>query len=171
MRNLKNHFFYGVIIVSLTILTAACSSGGGGEEGTITLIKPVIESAPVSARNVGEKKSDENLKRKIELPLIMWDAWEAKRYGVAGGIDSAGYFKPSVKADFCAVRGDGTPLEVGTKVQVLEHAACLYSIQFIEGQKAPQYMIGMSKIRVVETGQEGWVFSPAVNKFNEPTEE
>ena len=79
-------------------------------------------------------------------------------------------FKPSVKADFCAVRGDGTPLEVGTKVQVLEHAACLYSIQFIEGQKAPQYMIGMSKIRVVETGQEGWVFSPAVNKFNEPTE-
>jgi len=28
----------------------------------------------------------------------------------------------------------------------------------------------MSKIRVVETGQEGWVFSPAVNKFNEPTE-
>ena len=32
-------------------------------------------------------------------------------------------------------------------------------------------MIGMSKIRVVETGQEGWVYSPAVNKFNEPTEE
>jgi len=168
----KKLFLNGLIFVLLVIVLISCSSGGGGgSEGTIELVKPVIVSAPVSARNVGEKKSDENLKRKIELPLIMWDSWEAKRYGVAGGIDSAGYFKPSLKADFCAVRGDGTLLEVGTKVEVLEHAPCLYSIQFIEGQKAPQYMIGMSKIRVIETGQEGWVFSPAVNKFSEPAEE
>ncbi len=172
MSNFRKLFLNGLIIISLVILSVSCSSGGdGGSSNTIELVKPVIDSAPVSSRSVGEKKSDENLKRKIELPLIMWDSWEAKRYGVAGGIDSAGYFKPSVKVDFCAVRGDGTPLEVGTKVEILEHAACLYSIQFIEGQKAPQYMIGMSKIRVVKTGQEGWVYSPAVNIFNEPVEE
>ncbi|MQG19496.1 MAG: hypothetical protein FI687_06970 [SAR202 cluster bacterium] len=170
MKNIQTYLLFSVMVISLSILSLACSSGSTSSEGAIELVKPVIESAPVSARNVGEKKSDENLKRKIELPLMMWEAWEAKRYSVAGGIDSAGYFKPSVKADFCAVRGDGAKLEVGTKVEVLEHAACLYSIHFIEGQKAPQYMIGMSKIKIVETGEVGWVFSPAVNKFEDSPE-
>ena len=49
-----------------------------------------------------------------------------------------------------------------TEVEILEEATCLYTFLQEEGKVPAQYFVGLTKIKILETGQIGWTWSKAV---------
>ena len=78
-------------------------------------------------------------------------------------INNYAHFTGGGKSEHCVLQeSDGSQLEVGTKVEVLEEATCLYvRLNPVEGSPK-NYSAGIMRIRVVETGQEGWTWSKAI---------
>lgn len=82
-----------------------------------------------------------------ELPLEIWSTMNLK--------------KLSMKLNSCVLDEKGNPVEIGTKAIVLEKAKCE---EVIYKTKPPMtFPMGMVKIRVIDTGEEGWTWSGAVN--------
>ena len=71
------------------------------------------------------------------------------------------------KQQFCMVHiKDSTPLEKDVEVEVIDEATCNWS-RFVGTNGIPRILeIGLLKIKVKSTGEEGWVFKQAVNINN-----
>ena len=81
-----------------------------------------------------------------ELPLEIWSTVKLK--------------KLSMKWNSCVVDENGESIEVGTKVLVLEKANCdevIYNLV----EPSVVFRTGLIKIRVIDTGQEGYTWSSA----------
>ena len=50
------------------------------------------------------------------------------------------------------------------EVEILEESTCLYTFLQEEGKVPAQYFVGLTKIKILETGQIGWTWSKAVVK-------
>ena len=67
------------------------------------------------------------------------------------------------KEEFCMINeSEGSQLKVGTKVEILDEARCLYvRLSTNDGIPKP-YTISLVQIRLLETGEEGWTWSKAI---------
>ena len=86
-----------------------------------------------------------------ELPLEIWSTIKLK--------------KLSMKYNSCVLDENGNSVEIGTKVLVLEKANCDQVI-YNPAEPPVVFRTGMVKIRVIDTGQEGWTWSTAADIKN-----
>ena len=70
----------------------------------------------------------------------------------------------SAKAEFCVVEEiSGKQLNVNSNIEIIDESTCLYSrINTIDGSPK-HYIVGLVKIKVIDTGEEGWTWTKAVN--------
>ncbi len=65
---------------------------------------------------------------------------------------------------------EGTQLQIGAKVEVLDEARCLYILlKANDGRSLPYgngYSITLNQIRLVETGEVGWTWSRSIEFDN-----
>ena len=54
-------------------------------------------------------------------------------------------------------------MKIGAKVEVLDEARCLYVLMSSNDGLPRPYTITLMKIRLVETGEEGWTWSKAID--------
>ena len=94
--------------------------------------------------------------REFETDLV-FELWESFDYRHLSTVWS------SVKEEFCIVSGQGFPLQVGEKVEIIDEARCLRS-QYTRGDGTPfrRFPGGLVKIRITSTGQEGWTWTKSV---------
>ena len=84
--------------------------------------------------------------RTITLPLQLWAPSQRSTFG----------------DDTCVIEGDGTPLSVGTEIELLEEASCVVVMHRQPGSVSQRYRLHLVRIRVLPGGQEGWTWSSAV---------
>jgi len=82
-----------------------------------------------------------------ELPLEIWSTIKLE--------------KLSMRLNHCVLDEVGNPIEIGTKVVVLEKARCVSVIY--KSEPPMTFPTGMVKIRIINTGQEAWTWSNAVS--------
>ena len=68
------------------------------------------------------------------------------------------------KEDFCSInKSEGSEISLESDIEVIGEATCFYSI--IKSEEKPagdKYFTGLLKIRVIDTGQEGWIWASAI---------
>ena len=149
------HFRIFLIFLVLTLMLIGCSSVSGGKDsfGSTGILKQPVQNlnpARKDARLTSNPKSDVF----VDLPLLLWPSFEYRRI-------SRNY--SMAKEEHCLItESEGNQLQIGTKVEVLDEAKCLYVLlSAYEGVPRP-YMITLMQIRVVETGEKGWTWSKAI---------
>ena len=100
------------------------------------------------------KQYNKSFDRIIPLPLKFWPSYTQKMLAVAS----------RNKRDTCVLEGEPTNVLSMTEVEILEEATCLYTFLQEEGKRPAQYFVGLTKIKIVETGQIGWIWEKAVVK-------
>jgi len=150
-------------ILSLCIvLNFACSSNDSSAamQSGITK-KPIVIVNPTSRlqnQDRGGSSRNKDLDREVELPMQLWKSFEyrmIKFRGVGGGGGTQ-------KDEFCVVQeGESLPLSIGVAVTVLKEARCFFS-QYQEDGLPKRYPVSLTKIRVDDTGEEGWTWSKAI---------
>ena len=67
------------------------------------------------------------------------------------------------KSQHCVIEeSEGSQLQVGAKVEILDEARCLY-VRLVTNDGIPKpYTISIVQIRLLETGAEGWTWSKAI---------
>ena len=101
---------------------------------------------------------------KIDLPLTVWKEFEYRMLSTGkGGLDQP----VQGKEQFCMVHiKDSSPIDSELEVEVIDEATCNWS-RFVGSNGVPRILeIGLLKIKVKSTGEEGWVFKQAVNINN-----
>ena len=154
--------FLMFFVLSLCIgLNFACSSNdSSGETQSAITRKAIVIVNPTSRlqnQDRGGSSRNKALDREVELPMQIWQSFEYKMIkfrGVGGGGGTQ-------QDEFCVVQGESTPLAIGLSVTVLEEARCFFS-QYQEDGLPKRYSVSLTKIRVDETGEEGWTWSKAV---------
>ena len=98
----------------------------------------------------------------VELPLFLWSSFESKMINTIANFTGGG------KSEHCVLQeSEGSQLQAGTKIEVLEEATCLY-VRLLTVEGVPRnYSTGIMRIRIVETGEEGWTWSKAVEFDNQ----
>lgn len=95
-----------------------------------------------------------------KLPLQLWD-WSGEIRRITVSADYPGVASGK-KPESCVLEGDGKKLSVGEEVVELEEAICTWILHSKNGFK--KYNVGLKKIRIKSTGEEGWTWSSAVQK-------
>ena len=100
---------------------------------------------------------------KVDLPLAIWKEFDRMLSTGKGGLDQP----VQGKEQFCMVHiKDSSPIDSGLEVEVIDEATCNWS-RFVGSNGVPRILeIGLLKIKVKSTGEEGWVFKQAVNINN-----
>jgi len=101
---------------------------------------------------------------KIDLPLAIWHEFEYRMISTGkGGLDQP----VQGKQQFCMVHiKDSSPIDKDLKVDVIDEATCDWS-RFVGSNGVPRILeIGLLKIKIQSTGEEGWVFKQAIEINN-----
>jgi len=152
------------LLSSLLVYCISCTSERDEPSNNTAILQPTkIITNPTQPGGVwGQRKPPlkPSLDKEIELPQLIWTTFESKILVV--GYDS-GYCDCSVKEEVCLIGSSGTtPFTPGTKVIILEKATC-ENVHYSDGGEVPKkYVIGLTKIKVLETGFEGWTWSKSV---------
>ena len=136
----KSIFYLLTFIFLLTII--GCSS------------EQAQSSKPGVLKQPGLKIKDSEIPEAVvKLPLLLWPSFEYKRLA----------WNHKTKVEYCLItESEGVEINIGSKIEVLDEARCLY-VWLNSVQGAPKkYSTGIMRIRVVETGEEGWTWSKAV---------
>ena len=168
-----------IILLSCMLLTIFCGNdeknGGTGIGGALnteyvgmtgTTQKPDLtvqtdkdyEAASGSGGSLNKKAAI-----KVDLPLAIWKEFEYRMLSTGKQLGETN----ETKQQFCMVHiKDSTPLEKDIEVEVIDEATCNWS-RFVGTNGIPRILeIGLLKIKVKSTGEEGWVFKQAVNINN-----
>ena len=152
------HFF---LIVSIAFIFA-CSLGDREPEiQPGTLKSPVLTINPNAGSKFGGTATNKALEITLNLPLVLFPSFEYRMITRGGGFAAPG------RDEFCVLQeSEASELKIGAKVEVLEDARCLYvRLNSNDGIPRP-YTTTIMRIRVIETGQEGWTWSKAI-QFDE----
>ena len=138
---------FALSIVAFSVVFAlSCSQGESGPKfGTGTLKQPV--------QNLNSTPSNKNFDVLVDLPLLLWQSFGYRRIAK----------DTRTKVEHCTIiESEGTQLQIGAKVEVLDEARCLY-VRMVTSDGVPRsFTITIMKIRLLETGAEGWTWSKAV---------
>ena len=124
----------------------SCAPGDSGPKfGTGTLKQPV--------QNLNSTPSNKNFDVLVDLPLLLWQSFGYRRIAK----------DTRTKVEHCTIiESEGTQLQIGAKVEVLDEARCL-NVRLNSNDGLPRpYTITLVQIRLIETGEEGWTWSKAV---------
>ena len=149
---MRKSIFY-LLTFTLLFTITGCSSEQAQSSKSGLLKQPSIE---VKVYETGGNNPT------VELPLFLWTSFDSKMINIYSHFTGGG------KSEHCVLQeSEGSQLQVGTKIEVLEEATCLYvRLNSVEG--APKnYSTGIMRIRIVETGEEGWTWSKAVEFDNQ----
>jgi len=146
----KNFSFLIIIILTITLFVLACSNADQKQSQF-----GVLEEASL-IQNItrNTKQYNKSFDRTIPLPLKIWPSYTQKMLAVAS----------SQKRDTCVLEGEPTNVSSMTEVEILEESTCLYTFLQEEGKVPAQYFVGLTKIKILETGQIGWIWEKAVVK-------
>ena len=160
--------FLMFFVLSLCIgLNFACSSNDSSESNLPAITKkPIVIVNPTSRlanQDRGGSSRNKALDREVELPMKLWQSFEyqmIKFRGVGGGGGTQ-------QDEFCGGQGEPSELKIGISVTVLEEARCIFSQFQEDGDGSPKrYSVSLTKIRINDTGEEGWTWIKAI-KLNE----
>ena len=134
----------------MTLLVFSCSKNDQKQSQFAVL----EEASLIQNITRNTKAYNKSFDRTIPLPLKIWPSYTQKMLAVAS----------SRKRDTCVLEGEPTNVPSMTEVEILEEATCLYTFLQEEGKVPAQYFVGLTKIKIVETGQTGWIWEKAVVK-------
>ena len=143
-------FFISNVLIFLIVFSFSCGQGASGPKfGTGTLKQPV--------QNLYAPPLDPLF---VNLPLLMWSSFE---YRMINKVSRSTGFTGGGKSQHCVLQeSEGSQLQIGTKVEVLDEATCLYVLLNSNDGKPRPYTITIMQIRLIETGEEGWTWSKAI---------
>ena len=95
----------------------------------------------------------------VKLPLLLWSSFEYRKINL-----KPGWSDTVNRETFCMINEtDGIPIKIDTKVEFIEDARCFHTY-FTSLDGIPhKYIIGLVKIRIPETSEEGWTWISAVD--------
>ncbi len=92
----------------------------------------------------------------VKLPLLVWNSFNYKKVSdLRGAIDT--------KINYCVINEtDGIPVKLDTPIEFIEDATCFHTF-FTSADGIPhKYIVGLVKVKLLETGEEVWTWSKAV---------
>ena len=110
---------FALSIVAFSVVFAlSCTQGESGPKfGTGTLKQPVQNLNPNLASGLSIK-SNPFFDTFVDLPLLLWPSFEYRRIPRVAQMD---------KVEHCLItESEGTQLQIGAKVEILDEARCLY---------------------------------------------
>ena len=128
---------------------------GGGTE---TSFKPAVLVPPTAqAANQALSSKEGPDQPYLELPVLIFPSYTETRIAVSW--DFAGG-----KEDFCAIKKeDGFEISLESEIEVIAEASCFFII--IKSEEKPvgeKFFVGLLKIRIKSSGQEGGIWSSAI---------
>tara|TARA_B100000686_G_C16805092_1_gene989392 strand:- start:6705 stop:7142 length:438 start_codon:yes stop_codon:yes gene_type:complete len=141
-----------IISFIIVILLVSCAQEEIKEAEISTLQEPILI---INASKTRGLPSDYNksFDRTVKLPLKIWPSYTQKFMAVAGP-----------RGDTCVLEGEPTTMTPMADVEILEEASCLYTLFQEEGRAPGQYFVGITKVRIIDTGEIGWTWSNAIAK-------
>ena len=111
-------------------------------------------SKPGVLKQPGLKIKDSEIPEAVvKLPLLLWPSFEYKRLA----------WNHKTKVEYCLItESEGVEINIGSKIEVLDEARCLYVLMSSNDGLPRPYTITLMKIRLIETGEEGWTWSKAI---------
>ena len=150
--------FFLILTLGTFFLINSCGSIASSSEEGLTFKQPTVTINKTSTKgDSGNKKSD----IVKELPASMWvEPVQQDRMIPWQAAITSGLTK---KVPACLLQGDGVPIKLGTKVEVLQVSECMYFRLQRPGNPPVVAPFGLLKIRVISTGEEGWTFRSSVD--------
>ena len=148
-KMLSKFFQVSLLFIVMIFLLQGCSNGNGDKGKSVST---GILKTPV--QNLNPKPSNSNLDLFVDLPLLLWPSFEYRRIPRVVEKD---------KVEHCLItESEGAQLQPGTKVEIIDEARCFYvRLNSKDGIPKP-YTITLVQIRLIETGEEGWTWSKAI---------
>ena len=142
----------GLLITSLLVLLIGCSSEQVQSSKSGVFKQPIVQFPKVNSKGDTGRSLPT-----AKVPLMFWQSFEYKdisRPALSG----------HTKENFCVIKEtEGIPVQEGAAVKFIEDAECFFT-HFTSLDGVPhKYMVGLIKIRIPETGEEGWTWTSAVD--------
>ena len=144
---LITRFFIAFILI--VIFTGCSNSQISGNAKQANFIEPKLIVKP-------QHQVTGAYSQTVKLPLMIWSSFEYRDVAdLRGAVD--------VKLNYCVINEtDGILVKLDTSIQFIEDATCFHTF-FTSADGIPhKYVIGLVKVKLLETGEEVWTWSKAV---------
>ena len=96
----------------------------------------------------------------VKIPAAMWvDGFVENQITVPFGLHEDQAY---TKVMTCQVEGEGKPIAIGEPIEIIQEETCTHASFTNKSGLLKHYNVGMFKIRVISTGEEGWVFGASI---------
>ena len=150
-KMMKNGLFL-LFIMCISVLSLYCGGGIDTSFKSAVLVPPTAQAA-----NYALSSKEGPDQPYLELPVLIFPSYTETRIAVSW--DFAGG-----KEDFCAInKAEGSEISLESEIEVIGEASCFYTI--IKSEEKPsghKWFTGLLKIRIISSGQEGWIWSSAI---------
>ena len=154
-----NKFFILLII----LICLGCSSSATSSKTAVLVEATIITNPTRGAGAVADRGSGprKELDREVNLPSTIWSDFEYRRIAAGRGF-------AQTQAEFCVIEGEGVLTFVaGTKIEILEEARCMNVLHQTKGKSPAKYVIGLTKVKILDSGVIGWTWSKSVSSSNQ----
>jgi len=152
---MKSFLILNVLLI-LIVFSFSCGDQGesGPKFGTGTLKQAVYNLNKAPSNPNSDTGTTGRVDRFVDLPLLLWPSFEYRRIPRVVEKD---------KVEHCLItESEGAQLQPGTKVEIIDEARCFY-VRLNSKDGIPRsYTTTFAQIRVIETGEEGWTWSKAI---------
>ena len=152
---MKSFLILNVLTV-LIVFSFSCGDQGesGPKFGTGTLKQAVYNLNKAPSNPNSDTGTTGRVDRFVDLPLLLWPSFEYRRIPRVVEKD---------KVEHCLItESEGAQLQPGTKVEIIDEARCFYGRLNSKDGIPRSYTTTFAQIRVIETGEEGWTWSKAI---------
>ena len=152
---MKSFLILNVLTV-LIVFSFSCGDQGesGPKFGTGTLKQAVYNLNKAPSNPNSDTGTTGRVDRFVDLPLLLWPSFEYRRIPRVVEKD---------KVEHCLItESEGAQLQPGTKVEIIDEARCFYVGLNSKDGIPRSYTTTFAQIRVIETGEEGWTWSKAI---------
>ncbi|MQG18330.1 MAG: hypothetical protein FI687_00920 [SAR202 cluster bacterium] len=127
--------------------------------GTETSFKTAVLKQPTAqAANQALSSKEGPDQPYYDLPVLLFPSYTEALIRVKPDWRGGG------KEDFCSInQEEASEISLESNIEVIGEASCFYSV--IKSEENPvgdKYFTGLLKIRIISTGQEGWIWASAI---------
>ena len=150
----KMFFRISAVFLIMVFIVSCASAESGPKFGTGTLKQAVYNLNKAPSNPNSDTGTTGRVDRFVDLPLLLWPSFEYRRIPRVVEKD---------KVEHCLItESEGAQLQPGTKVEIIDEARCFY-VRLNSKDGIPRsYTTTFAQIRVIETGEEGWTWSKAI---------
>ena len=96
----------------------------------------------------------------VKIPAAMWvDGFVENQITVPFGLHEDQAY---TKVMTCQVQGEGKPIAIGEPIEIIQEETCTHASFTNKSGLLKHYNVGMFKIRVISTAEEGSVFGASI---------